>query len=1390
MATKNIGFVVELIGDAEVRSVDGIIRVLSIGDQIHEGDILTTGLNTEIVLEFYDGHKLQVGENTEMLLDESVFAGLNAYPDDRADQLAELQNLIVEGVDLAELEATAAGAAADSGDALHQASVYSRDGAEGIVETRGTPFDVNAGSDDQSVIADNDVLAIPEDDAVTPTSPIAAITVDNITADDIINAAETGGMINVTGSVGGAAAMGDSVNLYVNSTTYTGTVTATNSFNVMVAAPDLVADTSFNATVSGTDTDGNSYSATTISTHTVDTTATATITLDANITADDSIDAAEALGPVAITGTVAGDFQAGDIVTLTVNGINSIGGVLADGSFSINVSGSDLRNDPDSTIDASFVASDAAGNVAAPVTDTETYLVNNAPDAMDDAGALDIAEDGTTVSLNATMLANDTDLDGDAISITAINGTALIGGVQSIAVTNGTVNIDAGDNITFTPDANYNGPVSFDYTLSDGNLTDTATVSGTVTDVNDAPVAVVDSASVAEDGSVDVNVLLNDTDLDGTIDPTTVVITTGPSNGTVSVNATTGVVTYTPNANYFGPDSFSYTVEDDDGQVSNIAAVSLTVTDVNDAPVAVVDSASVAEDGSVDVDVVANDTDLDGTIDPTTVLITTGPTNGTVSVNATTGVVTYTPNANYFGPDSFSYTVEDDDGQVSNVAAVSLTVTDVNDAPVAVVDSASVAEDGSVDVDVVANDTDLDGTIDPTTVVITTGPTNGTVSVNATTGVVTYTPNTNYFGPDSFSYTVEDDDGQVSNIAAVNLTVTDVNDAPVAVVDSASVAEDGSVDVDVVANDTDLDGTIDPTTVVITTGPSNGTVSVNATTGVVTYTPNANYFGPDSFSYTVEDDDGQVSNVAAVSLTVTDVNDAPVAVVDSASVAEDGSVDVNVLLNDTDLDGTIDPTTVVITTGPTNGTVSVNATTGVVTYTPNANYFGPDSFSYTVEDDDGQVSNIAAVSLTVTDVNDAPVAVVDSASVAEDGSVDVDVVANDTDLDGTIDPTTVVITTGPTNGTVSINATTGVVTYTPNANYFGPDSFSYTVEDDDGQVSNIAAVSLTVTDVNDAPVAVVDAATVAEDGSVDVDVVANDTDLDGTIDPTTVVITTGPTNGTVSVNATTGVVTYTPNANYFGPDSFSYTVEDDDGQVSNVAAVSLTVTDVNDAPVAVVDSASVAEDGSVDVDVVANDTDLDGTIDPTTVVITTGPTNGTVSVNATTGVVTYTPNANYFGPDSFSYTVEDDDGQVSNVAAVSLTVTDVNDAPVAVVDSASVAEDGSVDVDVVANDTDLDGTIDPTTVVITTGPTNGTVSVNAVTGVVTYTPNANYFGPDSFSYTVEDDDGQVSNIAAVSLTVTDVNDAPVAVVDSASVAEDGSVDVDVVANDTDLDGTI
>jgi len=163
------------------------------------------------------------------------------------------------------------------------------------------------------------------------------------------------------------------------------------------------------------------------------------------------------------------------------------------------------------------------------------------------------------------MLSNDSDLDGDAISITAINGTALVGGVQSIAVSNGTVNIDAGDNITFSSDANYNGAVSFDYTLSDGSLTDTATVNGTISAVNDAPdavddVGVLDGAEDSTSAVLNATMLSNDSDLDGDAISITAINGTALVGGVQSIAVTNGTVnidagdniTFSADANYNG----------------------------------------------------------------------------------------------------------------------------------------------------------------------------------------------------------------------------------------------------------------------------------------------------------------------------------------------------------------------------------------------------------------------------------------------------------------------------------------------------------------------------------------------------------------------------------------------------------------------------------------------------------------------------------------------------------------------------------------------------------------------------------------------------------------------------------------------------------------------
>jgi hypothetical protein len=242
---------------------------------------------------------------------------------------------------------------------------------------------------------------------------------------------------------------------------------------------------------------------------------------------------------------------------------------------------------------------------------------------------------------------------------------------------NGSVAIsDSGTAITYKPAANFHGADSFTYTVSDGRGgTDTATVSVTVTSINDAPDAVNDTTVISEDSNANtISVLANDIDPDR--DALTVTAKTNGTNGAIAITNGGKELTYTPNQNFNGSDSFTYTISDGNGGTDK-ATVTVTITPVNDNPDAVNDSTSTSEDTAKIVNVLANDTDIDGDT-PTISAIMQGA-NGSV-VNNNNGTVTYTPAANFFGSDSFTYLVSDGNGG-TDTATVSITVIPVNDAP-------------------------------------------------------------------------------------------------------------------------------------------------------------------------------------------------------------------------------------------------------------------------------------------------------------------------------------------------------------------------------------------------------------------------------------------------------------------------------------------------------------------------------------------------------------------------------------------------------------------------------------------------------------------------------------------------------------------------------------
>ena len=313
--------------------------------------------------------------------------------------------------------------------------------------------------------------------------------------------------------------------------------------------------------------------------------------------------------------------------------------------------------------------------------------------------------------------------------------------------------------------------------------------------------------------------------------------------------------------------------------------------------------------------------------------------------------------------------------------------------------------------------------------------------------------------------------------------------------DTAATPLNTAISINILANDTDANG-LNPASVTIVTAPvGGGTALVGPTPGFVNYTPALGFAGVDVFAYTVQDTLGAVSNVAVVTVNVAAaVNPSPVAGDDSAATALNTAVVINVLANDTDANG-LNPASVSVVNAPAGGSTVVDPVSGAITYTPNLGFSGLDSFTYTVQDTLGAVSNVAVARVAVAaGANPPPLALNDSISTLRNTAVSIGVLANDTDANG-LNLATLTVVTAPVNGTAIVNpAAAGAILYTPAAGFVGTDTFSYTVQDTLGAVSNVAVVTVTVTApaVNLPPVAVNDTITTPQGAPILINILAND----------------------------------------------------------------------------------------------------------------------------------------------------------------------------------------------------------------------------------------------------------------------------------------------------------
>ncbi len=614
---------------------------------------------------------------------------------------------------------------------------------------------------------------------------------------------------------------------------------------------------------------------------------------------------------------------------------------------------------------------------------------------------------------------------------------------------------------------------------------------------NTAPVATAQSITLNEDTSKAIT--FTGTDEDG--DTLTYTVTTQPSHGTIVNN------TYTPNANYFGNDSFTFVAND--GTVDSAeATVNITVTAVNDAPVATAQTLTTAEDTAKAFILRATDAEDDAL----SYRVTTQPTHGTISGNNT-----YTPNANYFGNDSFTFVANDGTVDSSEVT-VSISITAVNDAPTLSALADVTKEEDSAPFNVTFSASDVDSGDTLTYSASATDASKVAVSVSGTT--LTITPQANAYGEVEVSVIVTDSTG-ATDTQTFKVSLTAVNDAPVATAQTLTTAEDTAKAFTLSATDAEDDAL----TYTITSQPTHGTISGNNM-----YTPNANYFGNDSFTFVANDGTVDSSEVT-VSINITAVNDAPTlsALADVTKEEDSAAFDIPLLAADVDSGDTL--TYSASATDASKVTVSVSGNT--LTITPQANAYGEVQVSVFVTDSTVRVRQTFTV--TLTPVEDIPIAIAQSITLDEDNTTKVTLAGTDPDNDRIVSYT---ITVFPQHGYLRGSYKTW--TYHPNQNYHGTDSFSFTIND--GKADSLpATVDLTVTPVNDAPFAYNANYKIAVNSSVTIEL--NATDVDNSPNEMSYAITSQPTNG--SYDATTK--TYTPATDFTGVDSFTYTATDPKG---------------------------------------------------------------------------------------------------------------------------------------------------------------------------------------------------------------------------------------------------
>jgi VCBS repeat-containing protein len=1109
--------------------------------------------------------------------------------------------------------------------------------------------------------------------------------------------------------------------------------------------------------------------------------------------------------------TVAAGDPEGGAVTYSITGgadqaffsINATTGAL---TF---ITGRDFESPADANANNQYLvqvtANDGSNNAVQSIAVTVTDA-NETP-AFTSGNAANVPENTTAV-----MTATASDPEGNALTFSITGGADAAD--FTINPTTGALSFGTAPNFEAPADADTNNVYLVQLSVTDGTFTVNTTVTVTVTDANESPLFTSGDFTTPENTTAIGTVTT--TDPEG--NAVTYSITGGADQAFFSINATTGVLTFTAARDFEAPadanadNVYLVQVTANDGASNSVQNVAVTVTDVNEAPAFTSSSTVNVPENTTVVQTVAAD-DPEGSA--LTYSISGGADAALFSINATTGALTFNAAPNFEAPadadanNQYLVQVTATDGTNPVNQVVTVTVTNQNDAPVVSSGNAFAVPENTTAVATVTG-TDEDG--NALTFSISGGADAALFSINSTTGALSFNAAPNFEAPaDAGANNVYDvqvtvNDGTASANQAIAVTVTNVNEAPAFTSSTtASVAENTTAIMTVVATDPEA-ATV---TYSLTGGADQAFFSIDTNTGALTFITGRDFETPadadanNTYIVQVTANDGVLNTPQTITVTVTNANEAPaITSPNTATVPENTLTAATVTA--TDPEGVT--ITYSITGDADQALFSIDGSTGVLTFNAPPDFENPadadsnNQYVVQVTASDGTNSTNQTLTVTVTDVNEAPsITSSNTASVVENTTAVLTATATDPESN-TI---TWSITGGADAADFSIDTNTGALTFASAPDFEAPadadtnNSYIVEVTANDGTNNTAQTITVTVTDDNEAP-----SITSANTFNVDENTTAVSTltSSDPESDTITWSITGGADAGAFTINTSTGALSFLAAPNFEAPadadtnNQYVVQVTATDGEFPVNQTITVTVTDVNEAPSITSSNAASVPENSTAVTTVTT-TDPEG--NTVTYSITGGADAALFAIDTNTGALTFLAAPDFEAPadadtnNTYLVQVTANDGTNNTVQTITVTVTDVNEAP-AITSSASpsVAENTTAVLTVTSSDPESN----TVTYSITGGADAALFGIVSGTGVLTFNSAPNFEAPadadtnNTYIVEVTANDGTNNTPQTITVTVTDVNEGPsITSANTASVAENTTAVTTVTTTDPETD---